>query len=267
MNWRTAARYWERAGRADPMAVILTGPDFQPARWDHAEFFAAGRADVENLMAKLRALAPHMPRRSAIDFGCGVGRISRALARHFDRVIGIDVAASMIDRARALNRDEPRCTFAVNRSRRLRGIRDDSFDLVYSRLVLQHIPPPAATVYLRELVRVLAPGGVLMFQLPEPLGLDLRALYRAERQAFLQAPIADTRLKRITPKPLIRLYRRLRFRLITLERRPHDHMQMFGLSRAAVLDVASRAGARLLGLDADDSHGTPTPGYVYWMTK
>ena len=57
---------------------------------------------------------------NAQGFGCGVGRLTRALADHFERVVGIDVAPSMIAQARAMNREYARCNFRVNRSVRLR---------------------------------------------------------------------------------------------------------------------------------------------------
>ena len=43
---------------------------------------------------------------------------------------------------------------------------DNSFDFIYSYVVLQHMRPDYALSYLREFVRVLAPGGVMAFQLP-----------------------------------------------------------------------------------------------------
>ena len=40
-------------------------------------------------------------RRSALDFGCGIGRLSQALAEHFDQVYGVDISPKMIELARA----------------------------------------------------------------------------------------------------------------------------------------------------------------------
>src|SRR6185436_21122089 len=103
---------------------------------------------------------------------CGVGRLPRALAAHFQTVVGMDVARSMIERAQKLNADCAGCTFTVNRSTRLRGVPDGAFDVVYCRLVLQHIRPVLVRRYIPELIRVVAPGGVLMFQLPEVIAVD-----------------------------------------------------------------------------------------------
>lgn len=267
MWWRQTARFWHELGARNPFGVILTGADRRPRDWDVDAFFATGVDDVDRVVADLATIAPRLPHRAALDFGCGVGRISRALASHFDTVLGLDVAASMVETARRLNAAFPGCSFRVNRSSRLRGIDDDRFDFVYSRLVLQHIPPRSAERYVAELVRVLAPGGVLMFQIPEPLERDPDLLFSAEERAFVDAPVADTALKRILPRWLIRLYRHARFRRIVKRQGRADRMYMFGIERRRVLQIVAEAGARAVRVDADASHGEEVPGFVYWVTK
>src|SRR5262245_19348484 len=106
---------WERLGRRNALGAILTR-DGRVANWDEAEFLATGRADAARFLTDLSAIAPSAARTRALDFGCGVGRITRALAEYFDEVVGVDVASSMIERARALNADRPRCRFVLNRA-------------------------------------------------------------------------------------------------------------------------------------------------------
>jgi ubiquinone/menaquinone biosynthesis C-methylase UbiE len=97
------------------------------------------------------------PRARALDFGCGVGRLTRALAAHFERVIGIDVAASMIRQARQLNADVRGCEFVLNERADLSIVESGSVDFVYSSIVLEHIERPYVERYLGEFVRVLSP--------------------------------------------------------------------------------------------------------------
>jgi SAM-dependent methyltransferase len=255
MNWRDTARWWEPLGRQNAFGSILTA-NGEP--WDAERFFATGRADVAALMSAAIDLVPSLPRKSALDFGCGVGRISRALADHFDTVVGVDVARSMIARARRLNADQPRCRFQLNRSNRLKAFDDNRFDLVYSRLVLQHIPPKAASRYLAELVRVLASGGLLVFQIPDVIDVD-------PEEAFVHAPVEPTLLKRWVPRAIIRAKRRMEFRRIPDQR--HGGMYMFGLAPASVMAVLHASGATLLCTRDDRSHGSDVPGYEYWVTK
>ena len=63
---------------------------------------AAPRSIRRCIMLAARGLP--RARALALDFGCGAGRLSRALAAHFEHVVGVDVSASMIETARALNR-------------------------------------------------------------------------------------------------------------------------------------------------------------------
>src|SRR5207248_6286253 len=105
--------------------------------------------------------------RDALDFGCGAGRLTVALAEHFERCLGLDISARMIERARAVSDGMQNCRFDVLDSSGLAGVETGSFDFIVSRFVLQHMPSNLEkTCSIREFVRVLRPGGLLCFQLP-----------------------------------------------------------------------------------------------------
>ena len=72
----------------------------------------------------------------------------------------------MIELARELNRRGEQCRYVVNESDSLALFADSSFDFVYSNITLQHMAPELSRGYLGELVRVLRPRGLLVFQLP-----------------------------------------------------------------------------------------------------
>ena len=103
------------------------------------------------------------PRQRALDFGCGVRRLTRALAAHF--ATGVDLAPSMMAQAQALDL-EHRCEFVLNARADLSMFPDNTFDFIYSNIVLQHMRPEYSTAYIREFCRALAPGAVAVFQLP-----------------------------------------------------------------------------------------------------
>ena len=75
-----------------------------------------------------------------LDFGCGVGRLTRVFAQHFERVIGVDISDGMVAKAKKLHALFPNCQFLVNQYEDLRIFPDNYFDMVYSGFVLQHIP-------------------------------------------------------------------------------------------------------------------------------
>ena len=245
---------WNTLAERDALGSVLTLPCRTPG-WAVDDFFETGRADVARLVAGIARLAPALSTRRALDFGCGVGRLTQALAAHFDDVCGIDVAVSMIVRARQENRAPGCCRFEVNRRPHLRQFDDDIFDLVYSRLVLQHIPQRLVGRYLPELVRVLAPGGLLVFQLPTEIDNPERA--------FCEAPVYGGPLKRALPGWLVRAYRGVKYPLL---RTDIPDMDMFGMARERVVDLVEGCGAQILAIEPDQGHGTSVPGFQYWVT-
>ena len=157
-------RVWAVLGREDPLWAVLSRADKRGGRWDVEEFLATGRSEIDGQLALLAGWELPRQRRRALDFGCGAGRLTRALATHFGEAIGIDVSPSMIAKARSLNADLGNLRFIENRAARLEAIADGSIDLVYSCMTLQHIPAGLALGYVAEFLRVLAPGGVAAFQ-------------------------------------------------------------------------------------------------------
>jgi SAM-dependent methyltransferase len=257
-NLRRFDGYWNTLGRRDPFSAILIGGATGGATWDVDAFFATGRADALRFIADLMRIVPGAGRERALDFGCGVGRITRALADHFETVDGVDVARSMIARARELNRGQRPCRFRVNRAVNLRCFPTATFDVVYSRLVLQHLTPPVVGSYVREFLRVLKPGGALMFQLPGVVAVD-------PEQAFCEAPVMGGALKRHVPLAIVRLHRRFKYRVVL--RHSLARMEMFGMDRVTVESLIAAAGGRLLEVRPDQSHGTEHPGFEYWATR
>jgi ubiquinone/menaquinone biosynthesis C-methylase UbiE len=151
---------WTRLGAEDPLWAVLVAEDKRGGRWDAEEFLALGRRDVARSRADLARLGLPTTWQRVLDFGCGAGRLSQALAAHADEVVGLDVSAPMLETARRLDRSGGRCTFVLSEEPHLRAFPDDSFDLVYTERVLQHLPRPVLETYLAEFVRVLRPGGV-----------------------------------------------------------------------------------------------------------
>ena len=164
---------WEELGTADPLWAIRTDPSCRGGAWHLDDLFATGEREVAFTMARLDALAVPRKRSRAFDFGCGVGRVTQALASEFAFVVGVDVAASMLERARALDRSGSRVRYVQNTEPDLARFDDRDFDLVYSKLVLQHMPTDLGLAYLGELARLVAPGGALVVQVPSAFrGLD-----------------------------------------------------------------------------------------------
>lgn len=171
-RFTTLAKNWEVFGRRDPLFGVLSDPTKQHGRWGQEEFFESGRAHVAKLFRVLDEHGVHVQGGRALDFGCGVGRLTRPIAERFTHTVGVDVAKSMVAIARQHNTLGARCEFVVNPHPDLRAFPSASVDFVHSCLVLQHIPPDVSPSYISEFLRILRPGGLAVFQAPAQVLTD-----------------------------------------------------------------------------------------------
>jgi ubiquinone/menaquinone biosynthesis C-methylase UbiE len=249
---RDVAQAWNAFGEKDAMWAVLTYAGKDANQWDPAEFFATGEADIRQVLDQVEQAGAKPKFGRALDFGCGVGRLTQALGAHFSEVHGVDIAPSMLEKARQFNRHGQRCTFHLNSSDDLKLFPDGHFDFICTLITLQHIEPRYSQAYLREMMRILAPGGTLVFQLPARPTMEFSA-----RQ----------QLKRVTPSALLYLYRRVRY--------GHVHaaapdaalqMEMYGTPREDVIRLLTQAGGRVL-TTISDQHAGNWIGYRYIVTK
>jgi SAM-dependent methyltransferase len=160
-------RSWEALGREDPLWAVLTDPGKRGGGWAPEEFLASGEYEIARVFGRLAQFGVEVPDSGrALDFGCGAGRLTQALGARCAHVDGVDIASSMLEAAERLN-STTNVHFHHNVATDLAMFEPDTFDLVYSSIVLQHMPPVLALGYLAEFVRVLKPGGVLVFQAQE----------------------------------------------------------------------------------------------------
>jgi ubiquinone/menaquinone biosynthesis C-methylase UbiE len=95
-----------------------------------------------------------------LEVGCGTGVLTRVLAGidEVKSVVGVDLAPSLLDRARELAAEAPNARFEVADARDL-PFADASFDVAIFDSTLSHVPSPERA--LAEAARVLRPGGLL----------------------------------------------------------------------------------------------------------
>jgi SAM-dependent methyltransferase len=170
---------WNNLGQTDPLWAVLTDARYKDGGWDPDELFARGITEVDDLMQMARDRGLTFGTEAALDFGCGVGRLSQSLARYFDSVVGVDIAPSMIAEAESRNKQGERCRFVLNDRSDLSRFADSSFDFVLSLLVLQHMEPRYSRQYIKEFARVLRPGGLAIFQVPSGPEDSARSASRA----------------------------------------------------------------------------------------
>ncbi len=263
MKLRELQRHWHRFGQRDPLWSIVSWDDKARNRWNADEFFKLGQEEIGGLMACIQTLLPTLPQARALDFGCGVGRLSQALASHFEEVIGVDIAPSMIKHAQRYNRHGHRCRYYLNQKDDLRLFESATFDLIYSTLVLQHMMPVYARSYIKEFLRILAPGGLLVFQLPSEKVGPPGGSPQASDQALAErsGPAWRRLAKRVIPERCLEEYRRFR------DRNEVPTMEMYAIKREEVEVFLVQNGARMVYVEPYQATGPEFVGFRYFATK
>ena len=181
---------WEYLAERDALWAILTDGTKAGCKWDVDEFMATGEVEINTVLSHLAAIGctPNF-HGAALDFGCGVGRLTQPLARHFASCVGIDISQQMIQKAESLNQYK-HCRYIANPNAQL-PLEDASFSFIYSNIVLQHVPPRFSVEYLREFVRILAPGGILVFGVQDSLTGLSSLLIRARQVLRIRSRIKN----------------------------------------------------------------------------
>lgn len=138
---------------------------YRQASWESQ--LEVGDADHEaGLQWNLDVLCPWIPGGARIlDVGCGTGDLLRALAPRSKQCTGIDMTLAVIPQSAGAGDGEPRIEFLEMDLLQL-DFPDASFDWVISVHVLEHLHPDDAGVHLREVQRVLRPGGSYLIETP-----------------------------------------------------------------------------------------------------
>lgn len=195
---RRSHQDWDELAAREPYFAVLTEERFLGKLDEERrrDFFATGEADVRQLLELLAERGVAVTPGRALDFGCGVGRLTLALARQFTSVTGFDVSPRMVAEAAKNLESEGVANAAFVTSLEDMG---EPFDFIGSLIVFQHIPVDEGMRQLRHLLRLLAPGGVaaLHFTLARP-GSRLR---RAARRLRAWSPALHRLLLRLGRSP------------------------------------------------------------------
>jgi ubiquinone/menaquinone biosynthesis C-methylase UbiE len=163
---RVMRREWDERARQNARHYVAT----LRQDWSDEDFFQSGSESVAWIVS--RDLAAICNGRSgpsdmtALEIGCGAGRMTLALSRIFGHVDAVDVSAEMIAQARVALRERTNVQFHVNNGADLAMFPNERFDFAVSAIVFQHIPRRAIVEsYIKETWRVLRPNSLFKFQL------------------------------------------------------------------------------------------------------
>lgn len=154
-------RFWDRRAREDPFYFVDNrlryGEPSEEGFWSDGERALDTLLDAVGMRVK--------PEDSVVDIGCGVGRLTRALAARAREVWAIDVSPEMLRLAKNHNGGLTNVHWVLGDGESLAPMDDASADGCVSHVVFQHIPNAEVILaYVREMGRVLKPGGWAAFQ-------------------------------------------------------------------------------------------------------
>ena len=164
--------WWNDAARWNARAAILSSKE----NWNDEDFFESGihwREQWENLLRGVTVDGKPVSfgGQRMLDFGCGLGRMTRAWRAFYADAVGVDISQEMIALANEANRDE-HITFQQSESYPL-PFADGTFSLVFSTIVIQHIPMPHSYQYISEFFRICSPQGIAAFDAPSSFKLPM----------------------------------------------------------------------------------------------
>ena len=231
MDLKDLRKNWNLFGKTDALYAILTRDWKEKGRWNIDDFFATGEEEIKEIMNSISSRQLLKSHKKALDFGCGVGRLTQPLCHYFDEVHGVDIAASMVERANQYNKHKDKCFYHVNEKEDLSIFPGESFDFIYTCITLQHMHPVYAKKYIREFIRLLAPAGIVIFQIPQ-------APY-----AFGAPVTRREKIKRSIPPFILKIYHHIRYG----GTRPV--MQTYGIPKHEVLDLLRECGAKVVEVE------------------
>lgn len=157
------SRDWDERARADSFYYSTWKVGH---KWAPEEFFESGERDCELFVDPvLKELGLDVGESRMLELGCGVGRMTRALAKRARFVHATDVSEEMIEQARGYCPGLANVRWEVTNGFDVASIDDGALDFSFSFLVFQHVPQKEIVLRnVAEMLRALRPGGGFLFQ-------------------------------------------------------------------------------------------------------
>lgn len=176
---------WNHLGEINPFWSVISSPEYHGkiSKDQQDKFFKTGVNEFLKLNESLQKSGLYLAgRKTCLEYGCGLGRMTRQLAPFFEKVIAVDISLPHLQQAESLAKNIKNINW-----HHLKDIDDLSslpkVDFIYSMIVLQHNPPPVIECILQKFSEILNPGGVAFFQVP-----TYRPGYSFNLEKYLASP-------------------------------------------------------------------------------
>lgn len=161
---------WESLAVIDPYWAILVEDEKINNKWEVEKFYNTGKIQISKILSFLHDKGIVFQENSALDYGCGAGRLTEALGNLFTEVYGVDFSHNMINLANRHN-SSPNIKYRVSNGSDLRLFQDGKFDFILSLITLQHSPDKIQYGLIREMMRTCSLNGIIIFSAVTHLSL------------------------------------------------------------------------------------------------
>lgn len=217
---------WRRLGTSAPHWSVMSDQQFMPENIGSniGRFWASGEEDTELFHRTLQRVGlTDLASKTCLEYGCGVGRMSGPISRLFATLHACDISPPHLEMARRRLRDLGRDNVVFHEMPSDPLARLPRCDVYFSRIVIQHNPPPVMQALVCAALECLTPGGIAVFQVPSYM-----VGYEFDADAYL-AQAFD----------------------------PDVGFEMHCLPQTAVFSLILEAGCELLELHEDGAGGAP----------
>ena len=157
---------WNTYGKTEPFWGVLTSENFKQHNINESElskFYQSGKHTIDRLEKILNQHQSTFKDKLVLDFGCGVGRLTKPCLEICKKIYGLDIGQSYLDIAK---KTVPTGEFfLVDNFNKLPDLPSNP-DIIYSLITLQHNRPMLMKLYVFLLLKLLNKDGMALLHIP-----------------------------------------------------------------------------------------------------
>lgn len=157
---------WGTFGKTEPFWGVLTHENFKQHSLNESElskFYQSGKHEIDKLEKILNQHQSTFRDKIVLDFGCGVGRLTKPCSEICKKIYGLDIGQSYLDIAK---KTVPSGDFFLVDSYNSLPKEVNNIDIIYSLITLQHNRPILMKLYIFLLLKSLAKSGIALLHIP-----------------------------------------------------------------------------------------------------
>jgi 2-polyprenyl-3-methyl-5-hydroxy-6-metoxy-1,4-benzoquinol methylase len=168
MDFADLKNTWNHYGKTEMYWSVITDPQFKNSNFtDNGKilFFQTGHENIMIISQIAIDNGISFRNKKALDFGCGVGRLTLALSPHVKHITGIDISSGHLQEAlnnKIISNQTNVDFFQSNENITIFG----SFDIIISLIVLQHNRPVLMKEFINQLLSILTHNGSAFLHIP-----------------------------------------------------------------------------------------------------